>query len=146
MVRESLGLAIVVFACYAGVALGVTNAYPFSTFPMYSEDPPTFGARMVVLDRAGERREVRRYEGWSCPADLRYDDVEQTICPDGRISQPTGYLVKEVLDHIREHSNETGEFDDSAEPVELVIHTWRLDADQIIEFDCPVAQCTAALR
>jgi hypothetical protein len=140
--RESLALAIVVFTCYAGVALGVTNAYPFSTFPMYSEDSPNSGARLVVKDRAGEHHEIRNYEGWSCTAELRYDDIEQAICPDGRIGQPTGYLVKEALDHIRGHMGDAGE----GEPVELVIRTWRIEGDAIIELDCPVAECRAAPR
>ncbi|WP_106094435.1 hypothetical protein [Enhygromyxa salina] len=142
--RERLGLAIVVFACYGGAALGVTNAYPFSTFPMYSEDSPTFGARLVVKDRGGERREVDRYEDWTCAADLSFDDLEQTVCPDGRIGQPTGYLVKEALDHIREHPDDDSR--DAEESVDLVIRTWRLDGEQIVELDCPVARCRARLQ
>lgn len=144
--RESLALAIVVFACYAGVALGVTNAYPFSTFPMYSEDAPESGARLVVKDRAGEHHEIRSYAGWTCEDELRFDDIEQTICPDGRIGQPTGYLVKEALDHIRGHMNGPDELGAVGDPVELVIRTWRLEADEIIALDCPVAQCMATLR
>lgn len=147
--RESLALAIVVFTCYVGAALGVTNAYPFSTFPMYSEDAPESGARMVVKDRAGEHHEVSRYQDWSCDGELRFEDVEQTICPDGRIGQPTGYLVKEVLDHIRGHMNDTSDandMNDTSEPIELVIRTWRLEGEQLIELDCPVAQCMATRR
>ncbi|WP_146658615.1 hypothetical protein [Enhygromyxa salina] len=141
-VRERLGLAIVVFTCYSGAAIGVTNAYPFSTFPMYSEDAPNFGARLVVKDQAGERREIERYESWTCAADLSFDDLEQTICPDGRTGQPTGYLVKEALDHIRDNPAAPHAV---AEPVELIVRTWRLEGDQIRELDCPVAKCTAQL-
>jgi len=142
--RESLTLAIVVFTCYAGAALGVTNAYPFSTFPMYSGGAPTSGARMVVKDQAGGYHEVSRYVGWSCETELRFEEIEQTVCPDGQIGQPTGYLVKEVLDHIRGHMTNTTS--GVPEPVELVSRTWRLEGEELVALDCPVAQCTAALR
>jgi hypothetical protein len=142
--RETIAVSIIVFAAYAGAALGVTNAFPLSTFPMYADSAPESGARLVVKDSAGEYREVARYEGWSCEPELSYEMVEKTMCPDGQIGQPAGYLSKYALDHIRAHAAQAGA--GAGEPIELLIHTWRFEPDTIVELDCPVARCTATLR
>lgn len=140
--RESRAVSVIVFVTYAAAALGVTNAFPLSTFPMFSDAAPTSGARLVVVDRAGSYTEVTRWTAWRCEPELEYELVELTMCPDGEIGQPAGYLAKDVLDHIRAHAGD----DPNAEPVELIIRTWRLDRDEPEALDCPVATCTAVRR
>ncbi len=145
VLRESLALSIVVFVAYAGAALGVTNAFPLSTFPMYSASAPTSGARLVVKDEAGEYSEVDRWTSWTCEPELEFELVELTMCPDGEIAQPAGYLSKDALDHIRAHAHGAEPATDESR-VELVIRVWRLDQPEIVTLDCPVASCTAARR
>lgn len=128
-------------ALYTCVALLVTNAFPFSTFPMYSEAAPKAGARLVVRDAAGDYREVVRYVGWSCEAELSFEMVEKVTCPDGIVAQPSGYLVKDALDHIRGHAGSP----DVGEPVVLEVRTWRLVGGLEI-VDCPVTRCRAVLE
>lgn len=142
--RETIAVSIVVFAGYAGAALGVTNAFPLSTFPMYADAAPEAGARLVVKTSAGEYHEVQRYEGWSCEPELSYAMVEKTMCPDGEVGQPAGYLSKYALDHIRAHSSAAEA--DHGEPIELLIRTFRFEQDSVVALDCPVARCTATLR
>ena len=140
--RETRALSLVVFFAYAGAALGVTNAFPLSTFPMYSESAPTSGARLVVKDSAGDYREVSRYVGWACEPELNGELVEMTRCPDGEIGMPAGYLTKEALDHIRGHAGPA----EGGESLELVIRTWRLGRSTVEGLDCPIARCTAVRR
>ena len=94
---------------------------------------------MVVVDAAGEAREVARYEQWSCP---ELAPIELTMCPDGEIGQPAGYLAKQATDYIAAHPGEGGE------PVSLVIRVWRLsvEAGPTEPLDCPVFECTAVRR
>jgi hypothetical protein len=143
--RESLALSLVVLVGYAGAALGVTNAFPLSTFPMYSDSAFTTGARLVVRDQDGEYTEVVRWTAWTCEPELEYELVELTMCPDGEIAQPAGYLSKDALDHIRAHTP-TAASSDVVEPVALVIRAWRLDRPEMLALDCLVATCTAARR
>ncbi|MFV8750233.1 hypothetical protein ACNOYE_06755 [Nannocystaceae bacterium ST9] len=138
--RETLALSLVVFAGYVGAAFGVTNAFPFSTFPMFSEAAPTSGARLIVRDGAGEHHEIERYVDWACEGELEAAKVEMAMCPDGELGHATGYLVQESLDYMRANAGEGGE------PVELVIHVWRLDRPERVELDCFVARCRAVRR
>lgn len=144
--RETIAVSIVVFLGYTAAALGVTNFFPFSTFPMYSDAAPKSGARLVVKDGTGEYREVRRYEAWSCEPELTFEMVEKTMCPDGLIGQPAGYLSKEALDHIRAHAAKPDDGLLAGKPIELLIRTWRFEQDEIIGIECPVARCVATLR
>lgn len=144
--RETVAVSIVVFVGYTAAALGVTNLFPLSTFPMYSDVAPESGARLVVKGGTGEYREVRRYEGWSCEPELTYEMVEKTMCPDGRIGQPAGYLAKEALDHIRAHAAKPDTGLPAGEPIELLVRTWRFEHDEIVGIECPVARCVATLR
>jgi len=136
-------VSLLVFACYTAGALGVVNAFPLSTFSMYSKAAPSSGARVVVKDQAGDYREVVRYVDWDCELGLSFDMVEKTMCPDGAIGQPAGYLSKDALDHIRRHAAPGGT--EAGEPVELVIHTVRL-GDELVELDCPISRCRARLK
>ena len=140
--RESLAVAVVVFVVYAGAALGVTNGFPFSTFPMYSDAAPTSGARLVVKDMAGAYSEVARWTNWRCETELDYAHVELTMCPDGEIGQPTSYLAKDALDHIRAHAGE----DPAAESIELIVKVWRLAQQGSPTLDCTITRCQAVRR
>ena len=126
------------FVCYTGAALGVTNAFPLSTFSMYSKAAPDSGARLVVKESDGSYHEVVRYTGWSCELELSFEMVEKTLCPDGKIGQPAGYLSKDALDHIRDHAGPP----EAGEPVELLIRTWRMGSE-IVSYDCLVSRCRA---
>lgn len=139
--REARALSIVVFVVYVAVAFGVNNAFPFSTFEMYSGDAPTSPARLVVEDAAGEYHEIDRYTDWSCAVELDYAMLEQAMCPDGEPGRPLGYIVQQKLDYMRQHAA-TGA---QGEPLVLLIHAWRL-GDEIVTVDCVVTECSAVRR
>ena len=100
---ECLVVSFVVLVGYAAAAYGVDNAFPFSTFPMYSGNPTTSGARLVVKDRVGAYSEIARWERWSCATAVDEDSAQTAVCPDGGKAHPIGYLVKEATDHMRAH-------------------------------------------
>lgn len=144
MATLSQGVSLLALGAYVGIALGVENLYPFSTFPMYSDSKFESGARLVVLSDDGIAREVEDYVGWAC-VDLA--PVETTVCPDGELSQPEGYLLKEAYDYIDAHP--PADVDDpTRRDVELVIRTWRLTPGEtdVTRLDCPVHRCRARLR
>ncbi len=140
--RETLAISIAVFVGYAGAALGLSNAFPFSTFPMYAEVAPTYAARLVVADAEGRHLEVVRFDEWVCEGELERSRVEVAMCPDGEIGHATPYLVQDALDYMRAHPGTPG----GGEPVDLVVHVWRFDRTQIRELDCVVARCRAVRR
>lgn len=141
MPRETHFVAALALIAYLGIALGVTNLYPFSTFPMYSSAAFTSGARLVVLDEDGEVHEIREYTDWSCPG---LEPIDWTMCPDGQIGQPAGYLNKEATDYIEANSRDNP----AARAVELVIRVWRLSPEggEARQLDCPIQACEAVLR
>lgn len=140
--KESRALSIAVFAGYVVAALGVTNLFPLSTFPMYSKVSPTSGARLVVRNAQGELNEVTKYDAWSCEEELTYEMVQATLCPDGRVGKPAGYLSKEALDYIRRNGGDPS----VGEPVDLIVRAVRLDEDPVLQLQCEVVRCRARRR
>ena len=144
MPSQSRFVGWLTLALYAGISLGVTNLYPFSTFPMYSDSRFTSGARLVAIGPDGRAREVRRYEAWSCADSAPIVTVQ---CPDGRRVQPVTYLTKEATDYIGAHGVQ-GDERGRRVSVALVVREWRLSSerDDVQVADCHVRTCEARLR
>lgn len=144
MASMSRAVSVLMLAGYAGIALGVENLYPFSTFPMYSDWNLDSGSRLIVLGDDDVPREVKEFDAWTCP-DLR--PVEKAMCSDGEESIPAGYLVKEAYDYIGKHPPSNID-DPNRIEVDIVLRTWRLTpgkADVEI-LNCPIQQCRARLK
>ncbi|GEM_PF-2049459 len=145
--KERVFLGLVICLAYVLIAAQLQNLYPFSTFPMYSSSVFTSGARLVAVDEAGVAHEITDFEAWSCP---ELGTVDRVMCPDGELTQPTGYLAKEAIDYIFAHPAPRAEHGAQPESpaVSLVVRTWRLDTPEgeTRVLDCPVSACTAERR
>lgn len=144
MASMSRAVSVLMLAGYAGIALGVENLYPFSTFPMYSDWKQNSGSRLIVLADDGVPREVKEFDAWTC---LDFKPIERTVCSDGEESIPAGYLVKEAYDYIGKHPPSDVDDPDRVQ-VGIVLRTWRLTSGEtdVEILDCPIHECRARLK
>ncbi len=133
-------VSIITWLSYVIVALGVTNLYPFSTFPMYSDSVHANPMRMLGRTADGEVFEVKSYTNWQCE-DLDALRPEDIHC-EGSTLTPVGYLVKQNLDLMRQHAG------GGDTPVWVIVRAWDLPADgpPSAPVDCDVRACFATER
>lgn len=139
---QGLAISLFVLASYLLVAAGVQNIYPFSVFPMFSNDRAAEGSRFIAIVD-GKPREISDFVSWTCPEEI--PQFGKLVCPDGQLGTPSSYLVKEATDHISAHTAE--EPSQGAVSVSLVVRRWDLrpNADDTPR-DCPLMECVAVER
>jgi hypothetical protein len=138
--RPTAVVAALAFTGYLGVAWGVENLYPFSTFPMYSGAHTATASRVVARDGSGRLHEVEDYDAWTCDLPLRF---EVSRCGDVYHIPYVDLARREYIDGHRA----PGQGDPRGEPVDVVRHVWRFSGpgEPLVE-DCLLHRCRAVPR
>lgn len=127
-----------VLLTYLTVSFAIGDAYPFSTFAMYSESPrEPWASHVLALDERGVAHEVADFTGYRCD---RSPDVHRAFCGAGR-DRRVGYIDAEAARTLATRAPAT------AHPrhVRVIRRGWNL-ASPGLTLDCPLATCEASAR
>ena len=130
-------------ATYVVAARVVGNWFPLSTFDMYQAHAPEVVARVIAVGDAGQRRELRHYEGYACePAPLRLAAAVAERC--GEEHRPLPYVVRDQQLWLDAHLDPAG----GPEAIAIVSRAYVLaERPGAPAFtDCVLARCTARRR
>jgi hypothetical protein len=132
-------LAALSLVTYVGVARGVLNVYPFSTYSMYAEGHSSSASRLGVRDARGVMHEVEDYSAYHCDGPLR---TEASRCENfGRVDF-VPYIDRAAHSYVETHSGDAA----NAEPVEIVRRIWTFTDGRAPAsvHDCVLHHCRAS--
>lgn len=127
---------------YVVAARVVGNFFPLSVFDMYQAHAPEVVARVIVLDGAGGKQELGRFEAFACePGPVRLAELEGRC---GAEHRPPPYVIRDQQRWLDEQLDPAG----GPEAITIVSRAHVLvERPGAPAFrDCVVARCTARRR